>query len=85
MIVDLTVSGWIPKSSKIEKLYETLKKLNLTRNDTVVIDPMSNTAYPYTDEDGHAYTCSKIRRGLVVPSDWRPPTAPPPPLPSNHA
>ncbi len=52
MIVDLTVKGWIPKSGKIGKLCETLKKLNLTEIDTVVIDSMSNTAYLGTDEDG---------------------------------
>jgi hypothetical protein len=38
MIVDLTSSGWTPKPGKIEKLCETLEKLNLTENDTVVID-----------------------------------------------
>jgi hypothetical protein len=41
MIVDLTVKGWIPKSGKIGKLCETLKKLNLTEIDTMVIDSMS--------------------------------------------
>jgi hypothetical protein len=30
MIVDLTVKGWIPKSGKIYRLCDTLKKLNLT-------------------------------------------------------
>jgi hypothetical protein len=49
MIVDLTVKGWIPKSGNIGKLCEKLKKLNLTGNDSVVIDSMSNTA---TDDDG---------------------------------
>jgi hypothetical protein len=52
MIVDLTAKGWIPKSGKIDRLCETLKKLNLTEIDTVVIDSMSNTAYLGTDEDG---------------------------------
>jgi hypothetical protein len=52
MIVDLTAKGWIPKSGKIGKLCETLKKLNLTEIDTVVIDSMSNTAFLGTDEDG---------------------------------
>ncbi len=52
MIVDLTVKGWIPKSGKIGKLCETLKKLNLTEIDLVVIDSMSNTAFLGTDEDG---------------------------------
>jgi hypothetical protein len=52
MIVDLTSSGWTPKPSKIEKLCETLEKLNLTEIDTVVINPMSNYAYLGTDEDG---------------------------------
>jgi hypothetical protein len=52
MIVDLTVKGWIPKSGKIGKLCKTLKKLNLTEIDTVVIDFMSNTAFLGTDEDG---------------------------------
>jgi hypothetical protein len=47
MIVGLTVKGWIPKSVKIDRLCETLKKLNLTE-----IDSMSNTAYLGTDEDG---------------------------------
>jgi hypothetical protein len=51
MIVDLTVKGWIPKSGKIGKLCETLKKLNLTEMDTVVLDSMSNTAFLGTDED----------------------------------
>jgi hypothetical protein len=51
MIVDLTVKGWIPKSGKIGGLCETLKKLNLTEIDTVVIDSMPNTAYLGTDED----------------------------------
>jgi hypothetical protein len=52
MIVDLTAKGWIPKSGKIDRLCETLKKLNLTEIDTVVIDSRSNTAYLGTDEDG---------------------------------
>jgi hypothetical protein len=52
MIVDLTSSGWTPKPGKIEKLCETLEKMNLTEIDTVVIDPMSNSAYLGTDEDG---------------------------------
>ncbi len=52
MVVDLTSSGWTPKPGKIEKLCETLEKLNLTEFDTVVIDPMSNSAYLGTDEDG---------------------------------
>ncbi len=41
-----------PKSGKIDRLCETLKKLNLTEIDTVVIDSMSNTAFLGTDEDG---------------------------------
>jgi hypothetical protein len=52
MVVDLTSSGWTPKPGKIEKLCEILEKLNLTEIDTVVIDPMSNSAYLGTDEDG---------------------------------
>ncbi len=52
MVVDLNASGWIPKSGKIEKLCETLKKLNLTKLDTVIINPMSNFTYLGTDEDG---------------------------------
>jgi hypothetical protein len=52
LVVDLTSSGWTPKPGKIEKLCETLEKLNLTEIDTVVIDPMSNSAYLGTDEDG---------------------------------
>ncbi len=52
MIVDRTAKGWIPKSGKIGKLCETLKKLNLTEIDTVIIDSMSNTAFLGTDEDG---------------------------------
>ncbi len=52
IVVDLTSSGWTPKPGKIEKLCETLEKLNLTEIDTVVIDLMSNSAYLGTDEDG---------------------------------
>jgi hypothetical protein len=52
MVVDLTSSGWTPKPCKIEKLCETLEKRNLTEMDTVVIDPMSNSAYLGTAEDG---------------------------------
>jgi hypothetical protein len=52
MIVDLTVKGWIPKSGKIDRLCDSLKKLNLTEIDTVVVDSMSNTAYLGTNEDG---------------------------------
>ncbi len=53
MVIDLTVSGWVPKSGKIEKLCcDTLKKLNLTEKDTVVIHLMSNSAFQGTDEDG---------------------------------
>jgi hypothetical protein len=52
MVVDLTSSSWTPKPGKIEKLCETLEKLNLTEIDTVVIDLMSNSAYLGTDEDG---------------------------------
>ncbi len=52
MIVDLTAKDWIPKSGKIDRLCETLKKLNLNEIDTVEIDSMSNTAFLGTDEDG---------------------------------
>jgi hypothetical protein len=52
MVVDLTSGGWTPKTGKIEKVSETLEKLDLTGSDTVVIDPMSNSAYLGTDEDG---------------------------------
>jgi hypothetical protein len=52
MVVDLTSSGWTRKPGKIEKLCEILEKLNLTEFDTVVIDPMSNSAYVGTGEDG---------------------------------
>jgi hypothetical protein len=52
MIVDLNSSGWTPKPGKIEKLCEAPEKLNLTEIDTVVIDPMANSAYLGTDEDG---------------------------------
>ena len=52
MVVDLTSKGWTPKPGKIEKLCEILEKLNLTETDTVIIDPMSNSAYLGTDEDG---------------------------------
>jgi hypothetical protein len=52
MVVDLTSSGWTPKPGKIEKLCETLEKLNLTEIGTEVIDPMLNSAYLGTDEDG---------------------------------
>ncbi len=52
MVVDLTAKGWIPKSGKIGRLCETLKKLNLTEIDTVIIDSKSNTAFLGTDEDG---------------------------------
>jgi hypothetical protein len=52
MIVDLTVKGWIPKSGKRGKLCKTLKKLNLTEIDTMVIDSMSNTAFLGSDDDG---------------------------------
>ncbi len=52
IVVDLTSSGWTPKPGRIKKLCETLEKLNLTEFDTVVIDPMSNSAYVGTDEDG---------------------------------
>jgi hypothetical protein len=52
LVIGLTVNKWVPKSGKIEKLCDTLKKLNLTEKDTVVKDPMSNSAYLGTDEDG---------------------------------
>ncbi len=52
MVIDLTVRGWVPKSGKIEKLCDTLRQLNLTEKDTVVIDPMSNSAFLGTYEDG---------------------------------
>jgi hypothetical protein len=52
MIVDLTSGGWVPKPGKIEKTCEILEKLNLTEFDTVVIDPMSNSAFLGTDDDG---------------------------------
>jgi hypothetical protein len=62
IVVDLTVKGWIPKSGKIDRLCETLKKLNLTEIDTVVIDSMSNTAYLGTDEDGLPIPAGEIRQ-----------------------
>ncbi len=52
MVADLTSGGWTPKPGKIKKLCETLEKLKLTESDTVVIDPMSNSVFLGTDEDG---------------------------------
>jgi hypothetical protein len=83
MVIDLTVRGWIPKSGKIEKLCDTLRKLNLTEKDTVVIDPMSNSAFLGTDEDGLPNpipaTKSVKCRHWAVPSRGRPSASPPPP------
>jgi hypothetical protein len=80
MIVDLTAKGWIPKSGKIGKLCETLKKLNQTGNDTLVIDSMSNTAFLGTDEDGLPIPAEKSRRMggttcMVIYSSPPPPSA----------
>jgi hypothetical protein len=82
MIVDLTAKGWIPKSGKIDRLCETLKKLNLTEIDTVVIDSMSNTAYLGTDEDGLPIPAEKsVEDGRYhLNGDLQ---LAPPPLPSN--
>ncbi len=52
MIVDLTSGGWTPKPGKIEKTCEILEKFNLTEFDTVIINPMLNSAFLGTDEDG---------------------------------
>ncbi len=52
MVVELTSGGWTPKPGKIKNLCETLEKLKLMESDTVVIDPMSNSAFLGTDEDG---------------------------------
>jgi hypothetical protein len=41
MVVDLTSRGWIPKPDKIEKLCDTLEKLNLTEFDTVIVPLVS--------------------------------------------
>ncbi len=51
MVIDLTIGGWTSKPGKIEKLCETLEKLNLTEFDTVVINPISNSDYLGIDED----------------------------------
>jgi hypothetical protein len=82
MIVDLTAKGWIPKSGKIDRLCETLKKLNLTEIDTVVINYMSNTAYLGTDEDGLPIPVEKsVEDGRYhLNGDFQ---LAPPPLPSN--
>ncbi len=63
LVVDLTNSGWTPKPGKIEKLCETLEKLNLREFDTVVINPMSNSAYLGTDEDGLPIPVEKSDEG----------------------
>ncbi len=80
MVIDLTVSGWVPKSGKIEKLCDTLKKLTLTEKDTVVIDPMSNSAFLGKNEDGLPIPAAKSvedgRYHLEVDLQL----APPPPL-----
>ncbi len=33
MVINLTVKGWVPKSGNIEKLCDTLRKLNLTEKE----------------------------------------------------
>jgi hypothetical protein len=82
MIVDLTAKGWIPKSGNNDRLCETLKKLNLTEIDTVVIDSMSNTAFLGIDEDGLPILAEKsVEYGRYhLNGDLQ---LAPPPLPSN--
>jgi hypothetical protein len=48
MLIDYTAGGWTPKTGKIKKMRETVKKLKLTKQDTIVIDPMSNSAFLWT-------------------------------------
>jgi hypothetical protein len=79
MVVDLTVKGWIPKSGNIGKLCETLKKLNLTEIDTVVIDSMSNTAFLGTDDDGLPIPAEKSEEDGRYHLNGNLQLAPPPP------
>ncbi len=82
MVIDLTVRGWVPRSGKIEKLCDTLRKLNLTEKDTVVIDPMSNSAFLGTDEDGLPIPAAKsVEDGQYhLEGDLQLSPIPPPPL-----
>jgi hypothetical protein len=68
MGIDLTAGGWTPKTGKIKKMCETVKKkLKLTEQDTIVIDPMSNSAFLGTDDDGRYHLLGDLQLALHPP------------------
>jgi hypothetical protein len=51
-VVDLSVPGWKPDTKNIEKLRIQLSQINPGSGDYVVIDPLSNSAFCGTGDDG---------------------------------
>jgi hypothetical protein len=51
-VVDLSVQGWKPDTKNIEKLRIQLAQVNPESSDFIVIDPLSNSAFCGTGDDG---------------------------------
>jgi hypothetical protein len=51
-VVDLAVPGWKPDHSSIVKLQSQLHTIGINPSDTIIIDPLSNSAFCGTDADG---------------------------------
>jgi hypothetical protein len=51
-VVDLLVPGWKPDTKNVEKLRTQLSQINPGSGDFIVIDPLSNSAFCGTGDDG---------------------------------
>jgi hypothetical protein len=51
-VVDLAVPGWKPDHSSVVKLQSQLHTIGINPSDTIIIDPLSNSAFCGTDADG---------------------------------
>jgi hypothetical protein len=62
-VVDLSVPGWKPDTKNIEKLRIQLAQVNPGSSDFIVIDPLSNSAFCGTGDDGAPVQLSRDSNG----------------------
>jgi hypothetical protein len=62
-VVDLWVPGWKPDTKNIEKLQIQLAQINPGSGDYIVINPLSNSAFCGTGDDGAPVQLSRDSNG----------------------
>jgi hypothetical protein len=62
-VCDLSVPGWKADTTSVSQVCAKLSTVSLTDSDVVVFDPLSNSAFCGTDDEGAPKTISKDHTG----------------------